>query len=277
MKTFAVTFSRVSISNVSQGFAEQDTCPIPPSIETGAVPEWNAVPRERGSTLHPDQTPVDARVLYALIKNCVQNQRHIGISSWICLLKAKTADHKTKIVQSLEGHAAPARLQLALQHAVDLVMARAPTENARCNPTINNRHTHKLSIQLPAQQQLSDADAVLCSSLLIHAATTVLLNSPAALSASELREMFARLCMCLECDLGALNAEAPGASEQCLSFNSELLAASVHQTLLYLRENMKHGAASVCPCMSFLLTLAIRAEMPADIANQIDEQGNIHR
>ena len=199
---------------------------------------------------------------YTAIKTCVQQHRHFGAAPWLGLLTA------TDLVLAGSLHAlkkvaavckAEARLHFALEHAIMTLHEAAST--------------HKTAFDLQPCS-LSEADAVLCSLLLLCMLITVVTDAQTDISnASTFRKVFAGLCGHLALELETGCAQQARLSEQQLDFSSDLLDATVQQAMQYLKASIKHGAASVCPCMDFLLTLTSSASAGEAVASNLVKQG----
>ena len=233
------------------------------------------------NSLHPYGIAVDSARWHNAIRNCVQEQRHLGRSPWLRLPAAakfalRRCPHYNIFKEVFEASEPPARLNLALILLTEELERQAqPQPSSEHNMTDEHGNAQQSSQHTSAQLKacfLPDADAVLCSLLFAHTVAMVLVNS-AGISASAPREITAGLCSHLEHDLVTVRAMVSDASAQHLSFNSELLEVSVSQTMLYLRREIKHGAGSVYPCMRLLRIVAICATAKVPVADQLVKQG----
>ena len=223
---------------------------------------YDALMIRTSSARPPYQISSDAVIWHTAIKNCVQQHRHFGAARWLSLLPA------TDLVRAGSLYAlkkvarvckAEARLHFALEYAIMNLHEAASKHEAAS-------HVQPCS--------LSDADAVLCNLLLLYMLIVVLTDSQMDnATASTFRKTFAGVCGQLTIELKTICAREAKPSAQQLDFSSGLLNATVHQSMQYLKANIKHGAASVCPCMNFLLTLASSTPAKATVASHLVKQG----
>lgn len=207
---------------------------------------------------------------HTALKTCVQQLRHIEIITWLEVLSATGIVRATPlciracILSDAAEEAKPAaRLHFAVKCALSLLQPADAVVSTLlgtsgphcCQQAPRTQAQHSTSHSKPCS--LSDPDACLCSLLLLQMLTIVLTDAQTAcLTASTFRKVFAEVCGHLAHDLEIFSVRNAKASAQHLDVSSELLDASINQIMQYLKKCIKHGAASVCPCVNLLLTLA---------------------